>query len=211
MNSEDNTSNKIHGWFNYHGVAVMQHPSIKEPFKELFQTIQPRRVLEIGTSYGGFTLLLRHILDEIGLGECDLRTYDISPDHDRTILLNSNLNYDLRIRELFNHTYSDLNDTHGQEVIDYISQDGPTIVLCDGGSKKNEFNILSKFLKPGDIIMAHDYAPSEEYFEANNRGKVWDWCEVSDKDVAEAFELYNLEPYMEDVFTSVVWLCRIKS
>ena len=211
MNNKKNPIKDISGWFGYKGATTMQIPAIKEPFRELFNTIKPRRVLEIGTSSGGLTLILRDILDDIGLKECDLRTYDVNPDHDRTILLNSNLNYDFRLKNLFNQPYSDLCDINGQEVIEYIAKDGPIVVLCDGGCKVNEFNILSKFLKSGDIIMAHDYAPTVEHFESVNKNKIWNWCEIFDTDVDDACKVNNLIPYMADEFTAVVWLCRIKS
>lgn len=208
MNNQENEIKNISGWFGYKGVTTMQIPAINVPFKELFNTIKPHRVLEIGTSSGGLTLMLRDILDDLGLTDCDFRSYDTNPDHDRTILLNSNLNYDFRLKNLFNQPYSDLCDVNGQEVIDYIAEEGPIIVLCDGGCKINEFNILSKFLKPGDIIMAHDYAPTVEYFESHNKNKIWNWCEIFDKDVADACNNNNLIPYMADEFTAVVWLCR---
>lgn len=210
MNEIDKENKEISGWFGYKGATTMQLPGIEIPFKKLFNTINPHRVLEIGTSCGGLTLMLRDILDNLGLTECDLRTYDVNPDHDRTILFNSNLNYDFRLKNLFNQPYSDLCDVNGQEVIDYIAEEGPIIVLCDGGCKINEFNILSKFIKPGDIIMAHDYAPTVEYFESHNKDKIWNWCEIFDKDVADACNSNNLIPYMADEFSAVVWLCRKK-
>lgn len=46
----------------------------------------------------------------------------------------------------------------------FIKREGTTLILCDGGSKINEFNILSKYLKSGDIIMAHDYVDTKENF-----------------------------------------------
>src|SRR6056300_735154 len=121
-------NNEISGWFGYKGVTTMQVPAIKEPFKKLFNKIKPKRVLEIETSSGGLTLLLRDILDDLGLDKCDLRTYDTNPDHDRSVLLNSNLNYDFRLKNIFNTSYSDLCDINGQEAIDYITEDGPIIV-----------------------------------------------------------------------------------
>jgi hypothetical protein len=88
--------------------------------------------------------------------------------------------------------------------------EGTTIVMCDGGSKKNEMKILGKYLKPGDIIMAHDYAPTIEYFENFIYGKIWKWCEILDSDIENVVTEYNLEPYMKDEFQEVVWVCKIK-
>ena len=34
---------------------------------------------------------------------------------------------------------------------------GKVLLFCDGGSKETEFNIFSKYLKEGDVVMIHDY------------------------------------------------------
>ena len=83
-------------------------------------------------------------------------------------------------------------------------------MLCDGGSKKNEFRILSDYLKVGDVIMAHDYAPNEEYFQEHINNKIWNWLEIQDNDINEPSLRNNLIPYMEDDFRQVVWACKIK-
>jgi cellulose synthase/poly-beta-1,6-N-acetylglucosamine synthase-like glycosyltransferase len=95
-------------------------------------------------------------------------------------------------------------------VKEFIQRNGRTIVLCAGGSKKNEFRLLSKFLKLDDIIMAHDYAPNENYFNQHINNKIWNWLEIQDSDINESCEQYNLIPYMEEELRNVVWVCKIK-
>jgi hypothetical protein len=58
--------------------------------------------------------------------------------------------------------------------------------------------------------MAHDYAPNENYFNENIKGKIWNWLEIQDSDINETCEKYNLKPFMEDDFRSIVWVCKIK-
>jgi hypothetical protein len=118
------------------------------------------------------------------------------------------LKIDVRIKNIFNHEYSEL--TELDDISTYVQSEGVTIVLCDGGSKKNDFKILSSLLKPGDIIMAHDYSPNQTYFEENINNKIWNWLEIQDSDIDESCLTYNLKPYMEDEFRSVVWVCKIK-
>jgi len=196
---------EVRGWFPYKGVTCMQARGIDEKLKVLFQNKKPVRILEIGTASGGLTLLIRDVLDECGLEDCDVRSYDVI-DTSHNYLLNDRI--DFRMESLFNLPYSDLVDH--EELPNYIQGEGVTIVMCDGGSKKNEFNIFGRYLKPGDIIMAHDYSPSMEYFEEHVNGKIWDWCEITDADIEKSVKDNNLDPYMPDEFQEVVWVCKIK-
>lgn len=44
-----------------------------------------------------------------------------------------------------------------KKIIEFIQQPGITLVFCDNGNKPHEVNYYTKYLKPGDIIMAHDW------------------------------------------------------
>jgi cephalosporin hydroxylase len=200
----------VTGWYPYKGTTTLQHEDIAIYFKTLFENIKPSQVLEIGTSYGGLTLLVRDLLDEVNLTDCDFRSYDIMETNRYHLeeAIKNGAKIDLRIKNVFNHQYDDLVEV--DEIKNYIQQSGPTIVLCDGGSKKNEFRILSPYLKEGDIIMAHDYSPNSEYFEEHINNKIWNWHEIQDLDIQESVDKYNLEPFMQDNFQKVVWACKIK-
>ena len=193
------------GHFIYNGLIISQHPLIKTYFEKLLQETKPKRILEIGTAYGGLTLLIRDILDELKLFDTQIRTYDILESTD---LKSKKRNIEVIHQNIFTYPYDELIDE--SVVRNFISQDGTTIVLCDGGSKKNEFKLLSKFLKKGDIIMAHDYAPNQEYFDNHIKGKIWNWLEIQDFDINECCERYHLKPFMEEEFRSVVWVGKIK-
>jgi hypothetical protein len=95
-------------------------------------------------------------------------------------------------------------------ITDFLSDDGPNIILCDGGNKINEFNLLSEFLKPNDFILAHDYCSSLEVFKDKILNKIWCWLEIQDDDIFNSCERYNLEPYMEETFSNIVWVCKKK-
>ena len=82
--------------------------------------------------------------------------------------------------------------------------------MCDGGSKINEFNLLSKYLKSGDIIMAHDYVDTKENFLKNYKNKIWNLREIGDEHIKNTCEKYNLKSYMKETFDKVVWVCKIK-
>ena len=198
----------ISGHFVYKGLTIMQHPKIEESFEVLLNELKPKKILEIGTSSGGLTLLLRDILDRINLSDTTLVTYDVYEPQYLRHHVNDGSKIDIRVENVFNHQYSDLQN--GQEIIDYISSEGTTLVLCDGGSKKNEFRILSKYLKVGDVIMAHDYSPNENYFKEFVHDKIWNWLEIQDSDVENPCSEFNLQGYHEEMFRNVVWACRKK-
>lgn len=198
----------VSGHFVYKGLTIMQHPNVERAFEELLIDLKPTKVLEIGTSSGGLTLMIRDILDRVGLSETKLVTYDVYDPQYLRHHVNDGANIDIRVENAFNHQYSDLEN--GQDIIDYITSEGTTLVLCDGGSKKNEFRILSKFLKVGDVIMAHDYSPNEEYFREYVHDTIWSWLEIQDSDIELPCQENNLEGYFEETFKNVVWACRKK-
>jgi cephalosporin hydroxylase len=195
----------MNGHFIYKNLIISQHPNVGEKFKTLIDEYKPSRVLEIGTADGGLTLLIRDLLDSVGLTNTIVRTYDVNEQKNLKL---KERNIEIITKDVFNYPYSDLE--YPDEIRDFIQSNGKTLVLCDGGSKKNEFRLLSQFLKYGDIIMAHDYAPNENYFNENIKDKIWNWLEIQDSDINESCLTYNLKPYMEDEFRSVVWACKIK-
>jgi len=201
---------EVSGWYPYKGTTTIQHEDIEEKITKLFDTAKPSQVLEIGTSYGGLTLLIRDVLDKVGLNKSSFRTYDVMETNRYSLeeAIKSGADIDFIIKNVFNHAYSELVEV--EEVRSFIQRQGVTIVMCDGGSKKNEFNILSPFLKSGDIIMAHDYSPNLEYFHNNIDGKIWNWCEIQDSDIQETVDTCGLEPFLQEDFQQVVWVCKIK-
>ena len=199
----------IKGHFIYKGLAISQHELVGEVFNELIKKIKPKQVLEIGTSFGGLTLLIRDILNNNGLNETKLITYDVNEPQYLRPHINELCNIDIRVKNVFNYQYDNLIDV--EEIKQIIQSEGTTLVLCDGGSKKNEFRLLSDYLKKGDVIMAHDYAPNEIYFNENIKNKIWNWLEIQDSDINDSCVKNNLLPYMYEGFKKVVWVCKIKN
>jgi len=199
------------GWFSYKGATCWQHPDVSNKFKILFNESKPAQILEIGTAHGGLTELIRDLLDDLHFPNTDLRTYDINPHYNRELLINrieQGSKIDFRLKNIFNHPYSELAEV--EEITNYIQRPGTTVVMCDGGSKKNEFRILAPLLKTGDIIMAHDYAPNKEYFDTYINEKIWNWLEIQDEDIEPSCNEYNLHPFIQDELQKVAWACKRK-
>jgi len=188
---------------SYLGHAAQQNHYAYEAFYNLLNEVKPSRILEIGTAMGGFTMFLKLTCNDLRLN-IPILSYDIHGRQEHSTLIESGV--DVRIENVFNDNYSEVK----QEIIDYIQQDGTTLVLCDGGWKIGEFNLLSKFIKQGDIIMAHDYASTTDYFNNHINLKFWNWLEIQDSDIQGAVSSNNLEPFMQEQFTQAVWVCKIK-
>jgi len=173
-------------------------------FWDFIHTTKPNRILEIGTALGGFTNFLDYACRNYNLNT-KILSYDISERSWYKEMVSDTI--DVKVQNIFNESYTRLIDS---SVSDFIGLDGRAIVLCDGGCKVCEFNILSQYLKKDDIIMTHDYAPTTEYFNTTMKGKVWNWHEIKDSDIQLSIDKYNLKPFMHEEMVSVAWGSFIK-
>jgi hypothetical protein len=187
----------------YNGWGAQQNFNSFEVFHNFIHEVKPKRILEIGTSLGGFTCFLKYTCERLNL-ECDISTYDIVEKSWYNEL--TNMGIVVKIENVFNENYTKVDD----EVINFINGEGVTIVLCDGGDKIKEFNILSEHIKIGDYILAHDYSYDREFFEKHINKKIWNWHEISEKDIENACLNNNLHDYNREIFQSVVWICKVK-
>ena len=202
------------GWFAYRSklgsiVAAMQVPGAYDVFLKLFNKVQFDTVIEIGTAQGGTTLIVRDALNESGNEQCKLITYDPQTDSRFYESYNQANQFTKLEENIFTTGYTGLKED--SSIKKYLSKTGTNLILCDGGYKKREFNILSPLLKSGDFIMAHDYAKDSEYFNNKIKGKIWNWLEIKFSDVQKSFDDFNLEQFMEKDFSEVAWLCCRKS
>jgi hypothetical protein len=110
---------------------------------------------------------------------------------------------DIRVQNVFSENFEDVDDF----IKEFITGEGTTIVLCDGGNKVGEFNILSNFIKEGDYILAHDYAENLEVFNEKIKNKIWNWLEISYSNISESCDRNNLINYKKEEFEHVVWTC----
>lgn len=187
----------------YNGWGAQQNPNTFEVFHYFLQEIKPKRIIEIGTSIGGLTTFIDYTCKLLELN-CKLISYDINELSYYRHMRDSGI--DIRIENIFSEDYKVVK----QEIIDFINEDGVTLILCDGGYKIGEFNILSKYIKSGDYIMAHDYSENSEVFNEKVFKKIWNWHEICDNDIDDACREYNLQSYNKEIFDSVAWVCKKK-
>jgi len=178
----------------YKGIFTQQNKNFYPAFEKLIAQENIVRVLEIGTATGGFIRAVRDLTN------AEIITYDVIETKHKATLEENNIS--VNVKSVFDDYES---------VEDYISGKGQVLVLCDGGNKIKEFDVFSKLLKSGDIIMAHDYSYDENLFQAYIKNHVWRWCEIQYKDIAMAVETNNLEPVLTEDFQEAVWTCWKKA
>jgi hypothetical protein len=187
----------------FRGHTAQQNHGAFKVFYDFIKDVKPKRILEIGTSLGGFTTFLKIVCDDLNL-DTNIRSYDINRHswYDDII----KLGVDIRVENIFTEGFKDFSE----EVKEYIKQDGTTIVLCDGGWKIGEFNVISKYIKNNDFILTHDYAENKEVFETKILNKIWNWHEIQKSDIQNSIDSNNLIEFLPEIFSNVAWGCFIK-
>lgn len=196
----------VKGHTSYKGFTAQQHDNFYPIIKDFLEKVKPSRILEIGTAGGGFILAVREILNEMGLNDVPVRTFDVIDHPYYNNLRESNI--EVNIENIFDHSY--LNLEKPERIIPYIQEEGTTVVFCDGGHKIGEFNTIAPHIKKGDYILAHDYVDTWENYQQNYKEKIWDWCEVEEKYISEISIKENLEFFNKEEFDKIVWVCKIK-
>ena len=190
----------------YKNIKLQQNEYFYNNLSRIIKEIKPKRIIEIGTSFGGTTFLISNTLKELGLNDTLIKSFDIRKSKHYDDIQNDNIEYCLE--HIFDYKNEIL--TKPEYITDFLSKDGVNLILCDGGNKIKEFKLLSGFLKKGDIIMAHDYAPNKEIFEKDYKDKIWNHMEITDKDIEKSVEKYNLKPYRMDIIKETAWVAKIK-
>jgi hypothetical protein len=184
----------------YKNIRNQQNPKSFEVFKEFFKDNRDiDLIIDIGAGFGGFTLFLYEqskIIDSKFISyESDKNKCDNIKNIDKDI--------DIRCKNVLDvFTFN--------EIEREIENSKKTLILCDGGNVSKEFNDFSKIIKKDDIIMAHDYAPNRRVFESEYKGKIWDWLEISDKDIKKSVEDYGLVNFYESL-NEVAWVSKRKT
>lgn len=187
---------------SFDGHSAQQFHDVYQVFYDFIKEVKPKRILEIGTALGGFTMFLKTITKELGLNT-KILTFDIGARPWYSDMIKRGI--DVRVEDIF----GDFKDVPS-DIKNFIRSEGITIVLCDGGWKIGEFNLLSKYIKQGDFIMAHDYCIDKPTFEKEINNKIWNWLEIVEEDISEASKENGLEFYNQNKFSKVVWVCKIK-
>lgn len=176
------------------GIIAAQTPKVADAFNLIL--LEFESIVEIGFNRGALTLWLHKNKKE----STRLVAYDITFDSKQV----KNDDIDFRQGNCFSENIIN-------EIKEFITNGGKTLVLCDGGAKEREFSLYSQFLKSGDVIMCHDY--SHEINEYNNYSKELGWNsppESKYEAILPAIKRNRLQPYNYDMFKQVFWGSFIK-
>lgn len=190
------------------GLPMAQNRLAIPTWSYAFERVPPARVIEIGSFTGGFALALAVHLWAIKACSPSwetappvvLTTYDVMHPNDTIAPMARTLGVVFRVADVFEPRIT-------VEIERLIKAPGTTYLLCDGGNKARELDVFAPFLKPGDVIAAHDY--SADMMSAID-DQAWPWCETQRADGDRAAAACDLAPFMQDHFDLAGWLAYRK-
>ena len=187
-----------HTDYTFEGISILQHPDIQRHFEKIIHSFN--RIIELGTYYGALTLYLHRIKRP----DCELISFDVD-----TNLCKVPKEYKLDTR--YGNYFDEPTITEIRDLI--IEPNRRVLLLCDGGYKEYEVNKFCEFLKPGDVIMCHDYAETLEEFKTFTEPIGWgDIPESYYCNIIENLNKFGLTKYeYYDEFKSVLWGSFIKN
>lgn len=169
------------------------------------EVLPPARIIELGSWNGAFITMLA------------VHAWNLSP-RAKVVTYDRHSGIDERIRPLSNFLgveYRGRQDLFQceKEIADLIQQPGITYLLCDNGDKPRELMTFAPYLKPGDVIGAHDYNLALEHPDRVNLSLLpegetayWAWSETREADGERAAAANDLEPWRQDDFDVAAWL-----
>jgi hypothetical protein len=168
-------------------LSTQQRPEALDYFWRGLADENIARILEIGTAEGGLSVGLRNLFTKT-----PIRTVDIYENPwTRGVFANHNIQYQ-----------TDGNYT-SQDIADWVRQPGRSVVLCDGGAKIREFQHFASIIKPGDLLLAHDYTGYPGHLP-------WGCVETPAYAIAKACADNNLANFKPELFGVIVWAAKIK-
>ena len=164
-------------------VKMQQNDDIRDYFEIIFNNYIPETIVEFGTGSGRFIDIINKILTERNIARV-IHTFDIE---DRRTVTNDKINY--HIIDIFKN----------EEIVSRLLGNG--LLLCDNGDKIREVKIFAKYLQPGDVLMAHDYAYSKKTF---NDFKYWRTCEITFQDIINS--ITDFSAFHQTLMIKAGWL-----
>ena len=181
---KDTETQHLHHLSN--GIPVQQFKGFEKYFSKFLEINKFDRILELGTSRGGLTYFLSTIFDG------PIITVD-----NETKYIDQKVYNVARVMKADHMSFETQQFLHKE----FISKEGKTLVLCDGGDKPSIFNAFAALIKDGDFIGVHDFFVSKEEYEKQN---AWNWMECSEDQIKNVIKEYKLEK-TDTYLLNIVW------
>jgi len=120
----------------YKGLIVTLWQSEIDNLIFLIREYSITEAIELGTYQGGSAL----VMADAGIKVVTYDNVNLVEEKDNRI--------EYRVADVFEKE---------SEIKALIGQSGLKMLFCDNGNKKKEINTFAKYLKTGDILVAHDY------------------------------------------------------
>lgn len=163
------------------------------------EVLPPARIIELGTLNGGFTTALAVHAWNIGT---KVITYDRALPDEKFTPLGRFLGIEYRTGDIW---------ALEQDIAANIALPGTTFMLCDGGDKPRELGAFATYLKPGDVIAAHDHTAPDGPKGPPGELAWWPWREIFVHQGQAVAHHFGLEPWMQDHFDMAGWLVYRKT
>lgn len=179
---------------HFMGFPMSQSRLAVPSWSYFFEHVPAARIIELGTNCGGFSICLGIMGKQWGF---HVTTFDLGENPKDSTLIPGWFDF-LGIQF---YRADVLSEPTIHQISEMIKLPGVTVLACDNGNKIKEWQIYSKFLKPGDCILAHDLHPDCYPYEG-----LWGWGEIRVEDVKDIILENDLWPYLYDEMAYGAWL-----
>lgn len=187
------------GSFDFFGLKMSQVPQAVLYLSELLNIVNPQKILEFGTEKGGLSVLFSIYSQIKGISFYTFDSQDYLSE------------YNYFLKNDF-HKVNLLDNNIQNNIKDIIKKDGKNLLVCDA-LKSEEIKIYAPYLKPGDIVIMHDYSRIYNSQEWQRDCNYHGWTAPQEQwygNIAETCKQNNILPFMHDDFEHVLWFCGIK-
>lgn len=165
-------------------VGIEQSPAALVILPEIMLTTYPSgfvSVVELGTGAGGLTFLLRMLLPY----RFGIETFDEKPcpKHIRSIC------------EQVGNTAFYMTDIFREKALVQKAMicRSSTVLICDAGSRKQEVEEFVGYLRPGDMLLVHEFRREPD------SPVCWGLTDVTYEEIRAPLEVHGLSWHMQDV------------
>jgi cephalosporin hydroxylase len=165
------------------GISLVHEPDAIPVIQEFLTSLNFELIVELGTSWGGFTVVMHEALPN-----AEIHTFDLFNKREPNFKWFETYTKNIRF-----YRDVDVLKEINKDVANLLKQRRVhKLLYCDNGDKPKEVDLYAKYLQPGDFIAVHDY--NTEYHR-----------DMVDKN---SHIKNNFEPWNHEIFEKNGWTTR---